>query len=95
MPVPRAGGWGGRAESRKVSPTLSAYKGAGGERPRRNPWIAVGKGFFSCTEQDVILHEIRSPDMSGKDNFALSSEMKEKVLRLFPFCMGDLSDLLP
>ena len=42
----------------------------------------------------MILHEIRSPDMSGK-GFALSWETKEKVLRrLFPFCMGDLSDLL-
>lgn len=57
--------------------------------------MAVGKGFLSCTEQELILHEIGNPDTSGKDSFALSWEMKEKVLRLFPFCMGDLSDLLP
>lgn len=34
----------------------------------------------------------RSPGMRGKDSFAL---MKENVLGLFPFCMGDLSNLLP
>lgn len=54
--------------------------------------MVVGKGFLSCTEQDSISCDIKSPDMSGKDNFALNCEMKEKVL--FPFCMGDLSDLL-
>lgn len=72
MPVPRAGDWGGRAEPRKATPMLSAYKGAGTEGLRRNPWVAVGKGFLSCTEQDLVVREIRSSDMSGKDNFAVS-----------------------
>lgn len=66
-----------------MSPVLSAYKATGGGGLRRNPWVAVGKGFLSGTEQDLILHEIRTPDRTGKCNFALSWEMKEKVYNCF------------
>lgn len=85
--------WEGRAKEGE-SPVWCIPR-AGGEGPRRNSLVAMGKGFLGCTEQDLILHEIRSPDVSGKGSFALSWEMKEKVLTLFSFCMGGLSDLLP
>lgn len=76
-------GWEGRV--REGESRARCIQRAGGEGRRRNSLVAVGKGFLSCTEQDLILHEIRSPDVSGKGSFALSWEMKEKVLRLSPF----------